>query len=166
LPRAGKRRNSLRNRELNEKGRGKERAEFLVRDFHQVFIAWRGYSPEDLAPGKAVSRLTIEQHHLRQGGFVHAGVMATMADHTAGYSAFTLAPEICQALTIEFKINFFRPAHKEALACRFRVLRNGKTVVAAESEVFDTGEGKESPVAKATVAIMAAPREKLAGKAG
>ena len=39
------------------------------------------------------SRVAIKEHHRQQDGFVHAGVLATMADHTAGYSAYTIVPE-------------------------------------------------------------------------
>jgi uncharacterized protein (TIGR00369 family) len=65
--------------------------------------------------------------------------MATMADHTAGYSAFTIVPEEMQILTIEFKINFLKPAVGSELICRSKVIREGKQIIISESEVFDVG---------------------------
>jgi uncharacterized protein (TIGR00369 family) len=53
--------------------------------------------------------LNIEDRHLQQHGFVHAGVIATIADHTAGGAARTASGER-DVITIEFKINFLRPA--------------------------------------------------------
>jgi uncharacterized protein (TIGR00369 family) len=90
--------------------------------------------------------------------------MATMADHTAGYSAFTTVPASMQILTIEFKINFLRPAFGSFLLCRSQVIREGKQVIVSESEVYDVREDAEVLVAKAMVTLMAVPKEKLTGK--
>jgi uncharacterized protein (TIGR00369 family) len=87
--------------------------------------------------------------------------MAAMADHTAGYSAFTVVPPEFQILTIEFKINFLRPAYGEKLHCASRVIREGRSVIVAESEVFDARGGEETLAAKAMVTLMAVPKEKL-----
>ena len=84
-----------------------------------------------------------------------------MADHTAGYSAFTIVPEHMQILTIEFKINFLRPAFGEALVCYSKVIREGQQIIVSESEVFDVQQDKKVPVAKAMVTLMAVPRDKL-----
>jgi uncharacterized protein (TIGR00369 family) len=107
------------------------------------------------------STVAIEEHHRQQDGFIHAGVMATMADHTAGYSAFTTVSEDFQILTIEFKINFLRPAFGEALVCRSKVLREGGQIIISESEVFDIREGEAELAAKAMVTLMAVHRDKL-----
>jgi len=111
------------------------------------------------------SELHVEECHRQQDGFIHAGVMATMADHTAGYSAFTTVPDGIQILTIEFKINFLRPAFGDSLVCRSRVIREGRRVIVAESEVSDVRLDKEVPVAKAMVTLMAVPQEELTGSA-
>jgi uncharacterized protein (TIGR00369 family) len=87
--------------------------------------------------------------------------MATMADHTAGYSAFTIVPQGMQILTIEFKINFFRPAFGDALLCRAKVVREGRQIIVSESEVFDLRKEGEIAVAKALVTLMAVPAENL-----
>jgi len=91
--------------------------------------------------------------------------MATMADHTAGYSAFTTVPDGIQILTIEFKINFLRPAFGKALICESQVIREGRQIVVSESEVFDVREGERVLVAKATVTLMGVPQDKLTGRA-
>ncbi len=111
-----------------------------------------------------MSTVKIEECHRQQDGFIHAGVMATMADHTAGYSAFTTVPEGIQILTIEFKINFLRPAFGEALICESHVIREGRQIIVSESEVFDVRDGEQVLVAKATVTLMGVPLEKLASK--
>lgn len=137
------------------------RIRFLKEDYERGFIRFCGLKAVDARWGKFQSRVEIEQDHRQQDGFIHAGVMATMADHTAGYSAFTIVPEEMQILTIEFKINFLRPAFGDALICYSHVIREGRQVIVSESEVFDVQGGSEVAVAKAMVTLMAVPREKL-----
>jgi acyl-coenzyme A thioesterase PaaI-like protein len=83
---------------------------------------------------------------------------------TIHYAAFTTVDEAFQILTIEFKVNFLRPAHGDALVCRSRVIREGSTMVISESEVFDCRDSVEVIVAKALVTLMAVRRDKLISK--
>ncbi len=84
---------------------------------------------------------------------MHAGVQATMADHTAGGAGGTLVKEGDLVLTAEFKINFLRPAIGESFRCRAMVLKPGKTLIVAESEVYANQGGTEKLVAKAIVTL-------------
>jgi len=141
-----------------------ERAAFLARDYSRGFIRYCQMKAEIVKRGFFQSQVTIETHHRQQDGFIHAGVMATMADHTAGYAAFTTVSEEYQILTIEFKINFLRPAHGNALVCRSRIIREGKQIIIAESEVSDLADGSETLAAKAMVTLMAVHRDRLTSK--
>ncbi len=138
-----------------------ERASFLKTDYARGFIKFCGLRAELAGWGRFQSRVEISEAHRQQDGFVHAGVMATMADHTAGYSAFTIVPEDVQILTIEFKVNFLRPAFGESLICRAQVIKEGRQVIVSESDVFDVRSGREVPVAKALVTLMAVPKAEL-----
>lgn len=138
-----------------------ERCAYLKADYERGFIKYCKFKAELADWGKFHSSVRIEDEHRQQDGFIHAGVMATMADHTAGYSAFTIVPDTMQILTIEFKINFLRPAFGDALACHSRVIREGRQIIIAESDVFDLRDDKRVHVAKAMVTLMAVPREKL-----
>ena len=141
-----------------------ERAEFLARDYSRGFVQYCCMKAEVVRDGFFQSRVEINPDHRQQDGFIHAGVMATMADHTAGYAAFTKVPDDHQILTIEFKINFLRPAYGVALVCRSRVIRGGKHILIAESEVFDVREGGEIPAAKALVTLTAVHADRLRSK--
>jgi len=61
---------------------------------------------------------------------------------------------------VEFKINLLRPAKGESLRCRAKVLKPGKTISVAESEVYAVADGKETLVSKATItlAVLARPK--------
>jgi uncharacterized protein (TIGR00369 family) len=138
-----------------------ERIEYLKKDYERGFIKFCGLKAESAEWGRFRSRVEIKEDHRQQDGFIHAGVMATMADHTAGYSAFTVVPEEMQILTIEFKVNFLRPAFGTALVCRSQVIREGRQIIISESEVVDIRDEGEVPVAKAMVTLMAVPKLKL-----
>ena len=138
-----------------------KRVAFLAEDFSRGFIKYCQFQAEVVEKGYFQSRVLIEEHHRQQDGFIHAGVMATMADHTAGYAAFTTVPEEFRILTIEFKINFLRPAYGDSLVCRSRVIREGSRIIISESEVFDLNGEKETIVAKGLVTLMAVPKDKL-----
>jgi uncharacterized protein (TIGR00369 family) len=137
------------------------RAAFLARDFVRGFPAHCGFQVDRVEAGLFDTRVTVRPEHRQQDGFVHAGVLATLADHSAGYAAYTLVPEDRRILTIEFKINFFKPAVGDEVRCRARVLSAGRTVLVAESEVFAVNDGAERLTAKATVTLMAVPAPSL-----
>ena len=147
-----------------DKGISEQRADFLAKDYSRGFIKHCRFEADDIRRGYFQSWVRIEDCHRQQDGFIHAGVMATMADHTAGYAAFTMVTEEFQILTIEFKINFLKPACGDALICRSKVIRGGSSVIVSESEVFDIREREEILAAKAMVTLMPVPRDKLSSK--
>ena len=138
-----------------------ERAEFLAGDYSRGFIAFCRFQPENISWGQFASSLAVEDFHRQQDGFIHAGVLATMADHTAGYAAFTVVPEEYQILTVEFKINFLRPAYGYKVLCESSVLKPGRTLIVSESSLWDFRRQEPVQTAKATVTLMAVAKEKL-----
>lgn len=138
-----------------------ERANFLKDDYCQGFIDYCGLKASSLSWGSFESEVHIKQNHRQQDNFIHAGLIATMADHTAGYSAFTTVDKGYRILTIEFKINFLKPAYGSALKCYSRVVNKGKQIIVAESNVFDVRRNSENLTAKAIVTMMAVPEEKI-----
>ena len=135
----------------------------IRRIFEQApFIADLGVVLARIAPGVCETSLRLERRHLQQDGFAHAGVQATLADHTAGAAAATLVGPNEYVLSVEFKINLLRPAHGDRLRCRATVLKPGPRIDVVESEVWADGHGESKLVAKATVtlAVLArSPRE-------
>jgi uncharacterized protein (TIGR00369 family) len=120
------------------------------------FVVHLGVRLVEVGEGSCSVELHTDDKHLQQHGFVHAGVLATLADHAAGGAARTAVREGCDVITIEYKINFLKPAPAGKLVGNARVLRAGKNVVVAETEVF----AKEVLVAKltSTLAVIAEGR--------
>jgi uncharacterized protein (TIGR00369 family) len=113
------------------------------------FIRDLGITVTDVGDGWCETSLSITDRHRQQHGYVHAGVVATMADHTAGGACRSASGER-DVITVEFKINFFRPATGDRLRCRAQVLRAGKSIIVAEAEVFSVESAGEKLVAKLT----------------
>ena len=132
-----------------------ERIDFLKKDFVLGFPAYLGFQAVNIADGAFKSKLRIRPEYKQQDGFVHAGIIATLADHTAGYAAYTVVPKNLRILTIEFKINFLKPAIGEVLICKSKVISTGKKIIISESKVFVDSEDKESLISKALVTLRA-----------
>lgn len=144
------------NRELTQK-----RIEFLEKDYRRGFIEFCGFRVSKIDKGIFESTLTIGENHKTQDNFIHAGVIATMSDHTAGYAAYTLVSEDIRILTIEFKINLLKPAYGHALNCKSEIISHGKQIVVAQSTVFDMRDTHEKMVSRSTVTLMKIDADKL-----
>ena len=139
----------------------KERIEFLEKDYRRGFIKFCGFQASKIEKGLFESTLKIEENHKTQDNFIHAGLIATMSDHTAGYAAFTLVPDNVRILTIEFKINFLKPAYGNELKCKSEIISQGKQILVAHSTVFDIRDTHKKMVSKSTITLMAVNAEKL-----
>jgi uncharacterized protein (TIGR00369 family) len=94
---------------------------------------------------------SISQQH----GFVHAGAVSAIADTAAGYAALSLTPAGRGVLTTEFKINLIAPAVGDRIFARGKVVKAGRTLTVAQTEVFAETAGHEKLVALLTATMMA-----------
>ncbi|MDD5711872.1 MAG: PaaI family thioesterase [Smithellaceae bacterium] len=135
--------------------------EFLKKDFVRGFPAYCGFEVAAASHGRFETCLQVADKHLQQDGFVHAGVLSTMADHTSGYASFTTVSREFRILTIEFKINYLRPAAGPLIICRSKVINNGGKIKVVDAEIFSVSEGIEQLVSKGIFTQIAVPAEKL-----
>ena len=91
-----------------------------------------------------------------QNGFFHAGVATSIVDSACGYAALTMMPENVEVLTIEFKVNFLKPAQTPKLIAIGKVLQSGKTLTVCEGYVYDSNEDKL--IARMTATMIAVPK--------
>jgi len=94
---------------------------------------------------------SISQQH----GFVHAGAVSAIADTAAGYAALTLMSAGTGVLTTEFKINLLAPAIGDVISARGRVVKAGRTLTLAQTEVFAESGGQSKLIALLTATLMA-----------
>ena len=121
------------------------------------FMADLGVEPVAVTRGTVHTQLAIATRHLQHTGQVHAGVMASMADHSMGSAAQTLAPAGHWAITAELKTSQLRPGKGERLVCEAVVIKAGRTLSFTEAEVFAESQGQRTLVMKAsaTMALVA-----------
>lgn len=100
-----------------------------------------------VAPGEVEIEMPHSDRLTQQNGYLHAGVIASIADTANGYAALTLAPADSDVLAVEFKINLLAPARSGRYVARGRVLRPGKTLTVALAEVFGINADREELVA-------------------
>lgn len=127
----------------------------------QGLMSTLGASILRIAPGAVDIALSANPSVSQQHGFVHAGAVAAIADTAAGYAALTLMPPGVGVLTTEFKINLVAPAAGERVVARGRVIKAGRTLTLAQTEVFSETAGEEKLVALLTATLMT-----IEGRAG
>ena len=132
--------------------------------FKQVpFLKHVGVKLLDVGEGWCESEIIVEPYHLQQGGYIHAGVLSTIADHTAGGAATTLVAKDEFVLTLDYSINLLRAAQGRRLRCRAEVLKPGSRFSVVESKVYVSGDdGEEALSAKGTftMAVLKFPGSK------
>ena len=101
----------------------------------QAFMATIGATLHHVEPGAVEIRMPVRADLTQQHGFVHAGVVASIADSACGYAAFSLMPPDAGVLTVEYKVNLLAAARGDALIARGRVIREHQRKV-AEGPLF------------------------------
>ncbi len=140
-----------------EDARARIRASFAKQGLMRTLGATLG----EIAPGRVEIMLVPKPEISQQHGFVHAGALSAIADSAAGYAALSLMPSGLGVLTTEFKINLLVPATGERVIARSKVVRAGRTLTLAQTEVFAENQGKERLIALLTATLMA-----MAGREG
>jgi len=113
----------------------------------QTFMETLGARMTELARGWCVIELERRENLLQQHGYLHAGVVSTLADNACGYAALSAMPMDATVLTTEFKINLLAPAAGERLRARGQVVKSGRTLTVVTAEVDTLKEGAWKPVA-------------------
>ena len=68
------------------------------------FVADIGLELVSVKTGECRSQLVLAERHLQQDGFVHFGVQATVADHTAGAAGASAVKSGQMVLTSDFSL--------------------------------------------------------------
>ena len=99
-------------------------------------------------PGVVEITLPYRDDLTQQHGYLHAGVVTTIADSAAGYAAYSLMPAGSEVLSVEFKVNLLRPAKGETFVARADVIKPGRTLTVVRADVFSVaGNGDRELIA-------------------
>ena len=99
--------------------------------------------PVDISPGRVVLEMPFGEHLCQQNGFLHAGVLTSIADSACGYAALTLMEPGSDVLSVEFKVNLLAPAVGERFRAVGTVVRAGRTLTVCSGEVVALSAGRE-----------------------
>ena len=115
-------------------------------------------------PGEVEISLEFRDDLTQQHGFIHAGIVATLADTACGYAAFSLMAPDAAVLTVEYKINLLSPTAGESLIALGKVTRPGRTLTVCSGDVFAVKDGDKKLVATMLATMMSIrDREGLVG---
>jgi uncharacterized protein (TIGR00369 family) len=135
---------------------GKE-AEVRASFARQGLMQGIGAALTELGPGRCRIELPFSDLVGQQQGFFHGGIIGAVADTAGGYAALTLLPAGSELLTLEYKINFLRPAAGARLAAEGMVLRPGRSVTVTRVDVHALVGDRMVLCAALQQSIMRAP---------
>ena len=119
----------------------------------QKAMALIGASLRTVEPGHVEIALPYRDELTQQKGFIHGGILGMIADTACGYSAFSLMPDGCSLVTVEYKMNILAPG-RGSLVAKGQVVKPGRTLTVARAEVY-AEDGKH--VASMQQTLMALP---------
>ena len=133
-------------------------AQDVERSFaQQAIMTLIGAKLSLIEPGVIEITLPYRADLTQQRGFLHAGVVTTIADSACGYAAYSLMPAGSEVLSVEFKVNLLRPARAESVVARAEVIKAGRTLTVVRADVFGiAGNGKRELVATMQGTMIAA----------
>ena len=112
-------------------------AEAVARSFaEQEIMKLIGACLSVVKPGLVEITLPYRADLSQQHGYLHAGIIATIADSACGYAAFSLMPAGSNVLSVEFKVNLLRPAQGVKFLARAEVIKAGRTLTVVRADVF------------------------------
>ena len=110
-----------------------------------------------LGPGRCAVQVPFSEEVSQQHGFFHGGVIGAVADTAGGYAALSLLPVGSEVVTLEYKVNFLRPAAGDRLLAEGSVLRAGRSVTVTRVDVFVEAHGRKRLCAALQQSIVQAP---------
>ena len=118
----------------------------------QSFMRLLGAHAPVVEPGHVVIEVPFRDDLCQQNGYLHAGVITSLADSACGYAALTLMPPGSDVLSVEFKVNLLSPGRGEVFRADARVVRSGRTLTVCQAEVTAAAAGQPD----VSVALMQA----------
>jgi uncharacterized protein (TIGR00369 family) len=113
----------------------------------QTIMALIGAELTRVEPGVVEITLPYRADLAQQHGYLHAGIVTTIADSACGYAAYSLMPQNSEVLSVEFKVNLLRPAKGDTFSAVAEVVKSGKTLTVVRADVFAIDKGRRDLIA-------------------
>jgi uncharacterized protein (TIGR00369 family) len=112
---------------------------------------------DELADGRAVTRLAWRPEHSHTPGAFQANPIAALADFTGVSAGVTLLPPGSAAATVDYTAKFLTEARGDYLIASGRVLHPGSTLTVAAVDVYAHSGQAETHCATALVTMRNLP---------
>jgi len=134
---------------MRHQARNTNFAEEIKQSFaKQTIMELIGAQLTRVEPGIIEILLPYRADLAQQHGYLHAGIVTTIADSACGYAAYSLMPPNSEVLSVEFKVNLLLPAKGEMFLASAEVVKSGKTLTVVRADVFSLGqEGERTLIA-------------------
>ena len=134
---------------MRHQARNTNFAEEIKQSFaKQTIMGLIGAQLTRVEPGIIEIALPYRADLAQQHGYLHAGIVTTIADSACGYAAYSLMPPNSEVLSVEFKVNLLLPAKGEMFLASAQVVKSGKTLTVVRADVFSLGqEGERTLIA-------------------
>jgi len=100
------------------------------------FLEYIGCVVEESSKKKAILSINIEQKHLQHLGYIHGGVISTLADNTGWFVIAPYLNEKQTAMTQEITINYLYPGKADKLTAIGKLIKLGKKTAFVTVELF------------------------------
>ena len=94
-----------------------------------------GFELDDVAPGRAMLSMKVDERHKQVHGVVHGGVLAALADTAGGLATYMAMPRGTRVATIEMKINYLEGVAGGTVTADARVVRRGRHIAVVDCDV-------------------------------
>ena len=96
-----------------------------------------GFRLVEAGSGSATVEMEARPEYAQEEGVVHGGILTALADTAAVYALLPDLPRDRTVTSIEFKVNFLRPAKPTGgvLQAKSRIVRRGRTIAVCDVEV-------------------------------
>jgi uncharacterized protein (TIGR00369 family) len=112
-----------------------------------------GFAITDVGPGLFEITQPFREELSFKPGIFQAGPVGTLADMAAACAGMTMLPRGWAASTVDYTIKVVAPASGEKLVARGRLVRSGRTLSVAASDVYAVRQGDETLCATALATI-------------
>jgi uncharacterized protein (TIGR00369 family) len=113
--------------------------DFICNDYLERHPILENLSIETTYMGEGIVglRMCPDAKYSSDGGRVHGGMLATLADCVMGRTAFTATRRLCR--TVDMTINYLAPVFEETeLIAEGHVIHHGRTILLVEGSLFNS----------------------------
>ena len=144
---------------MGEREASRSGTDVTVEDLNAIsvgkFPAHIGFHVVSVARGRVVAEVEVQPHHLAPNGYLHAGVVVTLADTCSGYGVRTALPDGAIGFTtIELKSNFLGTALEGVIRCEATLVHGGRTTQVWDATVVSADSGRTLAMFRCTQLLL------------